>query len=98
MQYYEGKLNHIWVDLFILDKLPASRAGAEFTRFLHKAVYGMAMGHRYKLDFGKYSLIHKIFWEAGCGRPPGAHEAYLCHAEGSCPEGQAQQGESALLQ
>ena len=21
----------------------------------------MAMGHRYKLDFGKYSLIHKIF-------------------------------------
>ena len=61
MQYYEGKLNHIWVDLFILDKLPASRAGAEFTRFLHKAVYGMAMGHRYKLDFGKYSLIHKIF-------------------------------------
>ena len=28
MQYYEGKLNHIWVDLFILDKLPASRAGA----------------------------------------------------------------------
>ena len=61
MQYYEGKLNHIWVDLFILDKLPASRAGAEFTRFLHKAVYGMAMGHRYKLDFGKYSMIHKIF-------------------------------------
>ena len=31
MQYYEGKLNHIWVDLFILDKLPSSRAGAEFT-------------------------------------------------------------------
>ena len=39
--------------------------GAEFTRFLHKAVYGMAMGHRYKLDFGKYSLIHKIFVGGG---------------------------------
>ena len=61
MQYYEGKLNHIWVDLFILDKLPASRAGAELPVSCTRQVYGMAMGHRYKLDFGKYSLIHKIF-------------------------------------
>lgn len=70
MEFYGGKLNHIWVDLFILDKLPASKLGAEATRFIHKAVYGMAMGHRYKLDFGKYSLMHKIFVGtlAGVGR------------------------------
>lgn len=61
MDYYDGKLNHIWVDLFILDKLPEGKVSAEFTRFLHKAIYGLAMGHRYKLDFGKYSLLHKIF-------------------------------------
>lgn len=61
MDYYEGKLNHLWVDLFILDKLPAGKAGAAMTRFLHKAVYGMAMGHRYKLDYSKYSLLHKVF-------------------------------------
>ena len=54
------------MDLFILDKLPASRAGAEFTRFLHKAVYGMAMGHRYKLDFGKMCIRDRSW--TGCGQ------------------------------
>mgnify|MGYP006923755579 CR=1 FL=1 len=24
MQFYEGKLNHLWVDLFVLDELPDS--------------------------------------------------------------------------
>ena len=61
MAYYEGKLNHLWVDLFIIDKLPAGKSAAAMTRFLHKAVYGLAMGHRYHLDFKKYSLPHKIF-------------------------------------
>ena len=70
MNFYGGKLNHIWVDLFILDKLPASPAGAAATRFVHKAIYGLAMGHRPGLDFKKYSLIHKIFVGglAGVGR------------------------------
>ena len=70
MNFYGGKLNHIWVDLFILDKLPASPAGAAVTRFVHKAIYGLAMGHRPGLDFKKYSLIHKIFVGglAGVGR------------------------------
>ena len=70
MNFYGGKLNHIWVDLFILDKLPASPAGAAVTRFVHKAIYGLAMGHWPGLDFKKYSLIHKIFVGglAGVGR------------------------------
>ena len=61
MDFYEGKLNHIWVDLFTIDRLPASPVSASITKFLHMAVYGMAMGHRYQLDFGKYSLLNKIF-------------------------------------
>ena len=32
MDYYDGKLNHLWVDLFILDKLPKGKAAAEMTR------------------------------------------------------------------
>lgn len=60
MQFYGGRLNHLWVDLFTIDRLPASGAGAAVTKFLHMAVYGMAMGHRYKLDFTKYSLPNKI--------------------------------------
>jgi lipopolysaccharide cholinephosphotransferase len=61
MKFYEGKLNHLWVDLFILDKLPAGAGGAAFTKFLHKAIYGLAMGHRYQLDFDKYSPLYKLF-------------------------------------
>ena len=61
MEFYDGTLNHLWVDLFVIDKLPSSRAGAELTRFLHKTVYGLAMGHRYNLDFKKYSPLHKLF-------------------------------------
>lgn len=60
MQYYEGKLNHLWVDLFTIDELPAGKAASTVTLLMHKAIYGMAMGHRYKLDYGKYSLFHKL--------------------------------------
>lgn len=60
MQFYEGKLNHIWVDLFIIDRLPESRFGAFFAKFLQKVVYGMAIAHRDRIDFSKYSLADKI--------------------------------------
>lgn len=60
MRFYGGKLNHLWVDLFTLDVLPGNKAAAAFTLLLHKAVYGMAMGHRYHLDLGKYGLFHKL--------------------------------------
>lgn len=60
MQYYEGKLNHLWVDLFVLDELPANKVSAAWTVLLHKIIYGLSMGHRYELDFGKYSPFHKL--------------------------------------
>lgn len=60
MQYYEGKLNHLWVDLFTIDELPQKKGSAGITLLLHKIVYGMAMGHRYHLDFSKYSTFHKL--------------------------------------
>ena len=61
MKFYGGGLNHLWVDLFILDKLPENKAAAAFTWFLQMAVYGLVMGHRYRLDYSKYSLMNKIF-------------------------------------
>lgn len=60
MRFYEGKLNHIWVDLFILDHLPEGKFGAFFSKFLQKAVYGMAIGHRPGIDFSKYSPADKV--------------------------------------
>ncbi len=60
MDFYGGALNHLWVDLFILDELPEGRLAAAWTRLLHVLVYGLAMGHRYRLDFSKYGPAGKL--------------------------------------
>lgn len=60
MQYYEGKLNHLWVDLFVMDELPRNKVAATWTLLLHKVIYGLAMGHRFGLDYSKYSRFHKL--------------------------------------
>lgn len=60
MRFYEGKLNHLWVDLFTIDELPESKWSSTVTLLLHTVIYGLSMGHRYRLDFKKYSLINKI--------------------------------------
>ena len=53
-------MNHLWVDLFTIDELPQKKGMANITLLLHKMVYGMAMGHRYHLDYSKYSMFHKL--------------------------------------
>lgn len=60
MAYYEGKLNHLWVDIFILDNLPDSRSSAALVRFLQKCIYGLSMPKRYALDLKKYGLSDRI--------------------------------------
>lgn len=60
MEFYGGKLNHLWVDLFTIDVLPQNKLSSTVTLLMHKIIYGLAMGHRYHLDFGKYSLFHKL--------------------------------------
>ena len=64
MAFYGGKLNHLWVDLFIQDTLPENVLAARFTKLLQVGIYGLAMGHRYRLDYSKYSLAGKAVWHA----------------------------------
>lgn len=59
-RYYEGKLNHFWVDLFILDRLPDSRIGEGLMKLRQKIAFGLGMGHRYKLDMKKYKGLQKL--------------------------------------
>ena len=61
MKFYEGKLNHLWVDLFTIDVLPENKAASSFTLLLHTVIYGLAMGRRYRLDLKKYSLSNRLF-------------------------------------
>lgn len=67
--YYEEKLNHLWVDIFILDRLPDGQAGAH-TLLEQKALYALAMGHRRTLNYGKYSLGQKsaVFLGSSAGK------------------------------
>lgn len=60
MRFYDGKLNHLWVDLFVLDRLPDGKLGAGFAKLLQKIIYGMAMAHRDHLDFSKYGPADKL--------------------------------------
>lgn len=60
MRYYGGWLNHLWVDLFIQDDLPEISVQAACIRALHTVIYGLAMGHRYQLDYSKYGRFGRI--------------------------------------
>ena len=60
MDYYEGRLNHLWVDLFILDDQPECSWRALWVKCLHTVVYGLAMGHRYRLDYSRYGLAGRL--------------------------------------
>lgn len=60
MAFYGGRLNHLWVDLFIQDDLPECRVKAAWIRAIHMIVYGLAMGHRYRLDYSRYKTAGKI--------------------------------------
>ena len=58
--YYGGKLNHLWVDIFILDNIPDSCFCDKLIRFKQKMLYGFAMSKRYKLDLGKYKGLDRV--------------------------------------
>jgi hypothetical protein len=58
-EYYEEKLNHIWVDVFILDNLPNNRFFEGFARNIQKLIYLFSMGHRYKIEFKKYPILFR---------------------------------------
>lgn len=60
VHYHQGRPNHIWIDLFVIDKLPERAWQAAGIRFLQKTVYGLAMGHRYRLDYKKYSGMERM--------------------------------------
>lgn len=63
--YYGEITNHLWVDIFILDNIPKNKLLALGMKILQKAIYLLAMGHRYKIDYKKYSLPNRLFVETG---------------------------------
>lgn len=62
--FYREEMNHICADLFILDEISENSFARKQQLLLNKIIYGMAMGHRRKLDFSKYSFLQKL--QVGC--------------------------------
>lgn len=60
MEFYEGKLNHLWVDLFIIDRLPSEKNRARLMKLKQQILFGMGMAHRRSLDWSKYKGLQKL--------------------------------------
>lgn len=58
--FYGEELNHICVDLFILDEISNKPVAQKLQVLRMKIVYGLAMGHRYQLDYQKYKGLQKL--------------------------------------
>lgn len=58
--FYGKKLNHVAVDLFVIDHLSDNNLLRSLQRLRMLLMYGLAMGHRYKLDFSNYKGFAKI--------------------------------------
>lgn len=58
--FYNGRYSHPALDIFVIDKVPDGK----FLQKLHKnlliAIYGLAMGHRRRIDHSKYSPFQDI--------------------------------------
>lgn len=61
MAFYDDKISKLCVDLFVVDDLPDGRFSKPFTKFLHCIVYGLALGHRYKIEYSDYKGAMKLF-------------------------------------
>lgn len=61
MEFYDDKISRLCVDIFILDALPDGKFSKPFSKFLLSAVYGLALGHRWKVDLSDYRGMTKLF-------------------------------------
>ena len=58
--FYNNLQNHVCIDIFLLDHAADSLFGVKKLAFYQKVLYGLAMGHRYKIKSEKYTLIQKM--------------------------------------
>ena len=61
MAFYDDKITKLWVDIFILDALPEGKIAKPVTKLMHCIVYGLALGHRYKITYSDYKGVMKLF-------------------------------------
>lgn len=98
MQFYEGKLNHIWVDLFIIDRLPESRFGAFFAKFFRRWCTAWPLPTGIGSTFPSTAWQTKSGWER-CPQPGGwFHAGAVPPSDSPGGQGQEQTDRKTLLQ
>ena len=55
MKYYKGLLNHILLDIFVLDEITDSRMGQKIQVAKIRFRYGLSWAYRYSMDKDKYT-------------------------------------------
>ncbi|MGI5989652.1 MAG: LicD family protein [Lachnospiraceae bacterium] len=59
MKYYKGLLNHILLDIFVLDEITDSAIGQKIHVTKMRCRYGLSWAYRYSMDKQKYSSLQK---------------------------------------
>ena len=57
---YGNRQNEVCVDVFLHYRVPNTVVGRNLARMKTNILYGLGMGHRYAIDYQKYSLPMKI--------------------------------------
>lgn len=58
--FYGNYTNKISLDLFILDNESSSILIQKYKVIVMKMIYGMAMAHRFSIDYSKYNMLEKL--------------------------------------
>ena len=55
---YDGYLRYLWLDIFVLDDVDEDNKNKNY--LMLKIFYGLAMGHRYRINYKKYNFSNKL--------------------------------------
>ncbi len=59
-KYHIDELGYLGMDVFVFMKIPNHTYAVKRTSFLLKILYGLGMGHRYKIDYDDYAAVQKV--------------------------------------
>lgn len=59
--FYNNYQNYLCIDVFLSSKISKCVINKKIRFLKYKIVYGLSMGHRYGIDFSKYSGANKVF-------------------------------------
>lgn len=57
--FFNEKINHLWIDIFVMDNIPDSRFGAAIASAGQKLLYALSLGHR-KMSYVNSSKGRKL--------------------------------------